>query len=131
MPSGGGNGKGSRGEQDHPSLHGQTANGPPAADGAGQRGLDSGLAKAAPTADKLDQKSYRSYRRRLELYQKQCQRRGRNVAAERAFLCLSLLQDSAWEATEQLNIDGGGGGGESFSAAVRPPGPTLPVRAGC
>ena len=70
-----------------------------------QRGLDSGLAKAAPSAEKLDSKSYRSYRRRLLLFAKQCSRRGNNVAVEGAYLTLSLLQDSAWEAAEQLNID--------------------------
>ena len=70
-----------------------------------QRGLDSGLAKAAPTAEGLNQKTYRSYRRRLVLFSKQCARRGRNTSIEGAFLCLSLLQDTAWDATEQLDID--------------------------
>ena len=85
------------------------ADGDAQANGGGQasfqRGLDSGLAKAAPSADKLDSKSYRSYRRRLLLFSKQCSRRGSNVAVEGASLTLSLLQDSAWEAAEQLNID--------------------------
>ena len=70
-----------------------------------QRGLDSGLAKAAPTAENLTAKNYRSYRRRLALFEKQCTRRGNNVAIEGAFLVLSLLQDSAWDAAEQLDID--------------------------
>ena len=35
----------------------------------------------------------------------QCSRRGPNVALESAYLTLSLLQDSAWKAAEQLNID--------------------------
>ena len=85
------------------------ADGDAQANGGGQasfqRGLDSGLAKATPSADKLDSKSYRSYRRRLLLFSKQCSRRGANVAVEGAYLTLSLLQDSAWEAAEQLNID--------------------------
>ena len=85
------------------------ADGDAQANGGGQasfqRGLDSGLAKAAPSADKLDSKSYRSYRRRLLVFSKQCSRRGANVAVEGAYLTLSLLQDSAWEAAEQLNID--------------------------
>ena len=46
------------------------------------RGLDSGLAKAAPIADGLTQKTYRSYRRRLQLYAKQCLKRGRGPAIE-------------------------------------------------
>ena len=69
------------------------------------RGLDSGLAKAAPSAEKLTQKSYRSYRRRLTLFSKQCGRRGRETSIEGAFLVLSLLQDSAWEAAEQIDLD--------------------------
>ena len=69
------------------------------------RGLDSGLAKAAPSAEGLNQKSYWSYRRRLQLFSKQCSRRGRDVAVEGAFLALSLLQDSARDAAEQINID--------------------------
>ena len=69
-----------------------------------QRGLGSGLAKAQPAANKLDSKSYHSYRRRLLLFSKQCSRRGPNVALEGAYLNLSLLQDSAWQAAEQLNI---------------------------
>ena len=70
-----------------------------------ERGLDSGLAKSAPVADSLNQKSYRSYRRRLQLFAKQCSRRGRDTAIEGAFLVVSLLQDAAWEATEQLDLD--------------------------
>ena len=69
------------------------------------RGLDSGLAKAAPSAEKLTQKSYRSYRRRLKLFAKQCSRRSRDTSIEGAFLVLSLLQDSAWEAAEQIDLD--------------------------
>lgn len=70
------------------------------------RGLGSGLAKACPKADGLTQKTYRSYRRRLSLFAKQRQRHGRDTAVERAFLAVSLLSDAAWEATEQLALDG-------------------------
>ena len=48
---------------------------------------------------------YRSYRRRLELFQKQCDRRGRDTAVEGAFLVISRLRDVAWDATEQLSFD--------------------------
>ena len=60
----------------------------------------SGLAKAAPAAQGLTQKTYRSYRRRLDLLSRQCQRRGAGVAIEGAFLILSQLQDVAWDAIE-------------------------------
>lgn len=72
----------------------------------GQRnGLDGGLAKSAPRAEGLTQKSYRSYRRRLVLFSMQCHRRGRETAVEGAFLAVSLLSDAAWEATEQLDFE--------------------------
>ena len=49
--------------------------------GGFERGLDSALAKAAPPAQGLTQKTYRpigykSYRRRLGLFSRQCQGRG-------------------------------------------------------
>ena len=68
-------------------------------------GLDSGLAKACPTSEGLTQKTYRSYRRRLELFQRQCDRRGRETSIEGAFLVISKLKDVAWDATEQLSFD--------------------------
>ena len=70
----------------------------------GGRGLDSGLAKSAPSAEGLNQKSYRSYRRRPKLFAKQCARRSRDTSIEGAYLAISLLQYSAWEATEQLDL---------------------------
>ena len=65
-----------------PAQHVPAANGPTPANGGQQgqvggfeRGLDSGLAKAAPSAQGLTQKTYRSYRGRLDLFSRQCQRR--------------------------------------------------------
>ena len=49
------------------------------------RGVDSGLAKAAPSAVGLTQSTYRSYRRRLDLFRRQCKRRGQGVALEGTF----------------------------------------------
>ena len=87
-----------------PQQAGATANG---AHGQGEfnRGLDSGLAKAAPSAVGLTQTTYRSFRRRLDLFSRQCRRRGQGVALEGAYLVLSQLQDVAWEATEGLDYD--------------------------
>ena len=90
---------------------GEAANGGTTTGAAGQghqqreRGLDSGLAKSAPIAEGLNQKSYRSYRRRLQLFAKQCGRRGRDTAIEGTFLAVSLLYDAAWEAIEHLDLD--------------------------
>ena len=62
------------------------------------KGLDSGLAKACPSADGLTQKTYRSYRRRLELFEKQCMRRGHDTSVEGTYLVISGLRDVAWDA---------------------------------
>ena len=69
------------------------------------RGLDSGLAKAAPSPEGLPQKNYRSFRRRLEVFKMQCSRRGRDAMVEGSLLVISSLQDVAWDATEQLKFD--------------------------
>ena len=70
-----------------------------------QRGLDSGLAKAAPSPAGLSQKTYKSYRRRLELFGRQCLRRGKETAVEGAYLVMSQLQDVAWDAAESIDYD--------------------------
>ena len=64
-------------ESDDPGL---PLPGIPFSSASQSKGLDSGLAKACPSTDNLNQKSYRSFRRRLELFQRQCSRRGREVA---------------------------------------------------
>jgi len=95
---------GPAGAMNGPQNGGATANG---AQGQNEfnRGLDSGLAKAAPSALGLTQSTYRSFRRRLDLFSRQCRRRGQGVALEGAYLVLSQLQDVAWEATEGLDND--------------------------
>ena len=98
---GGGAGRGNGQQQQQP-----TANGGDATEAAGfQRGLDSGLAKAAPSAVGLSQKTYRSFRRRLELFGRQCLRRGKETAVEGAYLVMSQLQDVAWDAAESIDYD--------------------------
>eukprot|EP00435_Cladocopium_sp_Y103_P057283 s447_g19.t1 len=107
--SGGGDGSGggaaSQAAQPLPSA----AAGQGGSNGAGgpafERGLDSGLAKAAPSAQGLNQKTYRSFRRRLDLFSRQCKRRGTSVAVEGAFLVFSQLQDVAWDASESIDMD--------------------------
>ena len=102
MPGKGNGGSQPTPSEEHPAHHGEDA---PSSSGGFVRGLDSGLAKSAPTAEGLNAKTYRAYRRRLLLFSKQCGRRGVSVAVEGAFLAISLLQDTAWDATEQLNLD--------------------------
>ena len=111
MPGGGngGNGAASKAAQPMPpaATAALTANGDGGAPGqqSYERGLDSGLAKAAPSAQGLSQKTYRSFRRRLDLFSRQCRRRGISVAVEGAFLVLSQLQDVAWDASESIDYD--------------------------
>ena len=54
--------------------------------------------------DGLIQKGYRSFRRRLELFERQCHRRSLDAAVEGALLMVSRLNDLAWEATESLDL---------------------------
>ena len=68
------------------------------------RGLDGGLAKACPSTERLSQRSYRSFRRRLELFERQCHRRSIEAAIEGALLLISRLNDLAWDATEALDF---------------------------
>ena len=98
--NGGGKGRGGGGAppgppQEHPSMvpGGDEGDPPSTTSFQNARGLDSGLAKAAPSAKGLSSKTYRAYRRRLQLFSKQCSHRGPNVAVEGAFLALSLLQE--------------------------------------
>ena len=97
----GGNG-GNGGNGSHAAAS-ATANGEVA--WSNQRGLDSGLAKSAPSAVGLNQRTYRAYRRRLDLFSRQCMRRGKDTAIEGAYLVLSQLQDTAWDATESIDYD--------------------------
>ena len=66
--------------------------------------MDSGLAKAAPSAEGLTQSGYRGYRRRLELYALQCRRRSQDAEIEGALLVISLLKDTVWDAAEQIDL---------------------------
>ncbi len=92
-----GGGKGSL-TAEHAVANGETA-------WNNQRGLDSGLAKSAPSAVGCSQRTYRAYRRRLDLFSRQCMRRGKDTAIEGAYLVLSQLQDTAWDATESIDYD--------------------------
>ena len=97
----GGNNNGGGGSQ--ASTANGAANGETAA--PNNRGLDSGLAKSAPSAVGLNQRTYRAYRRRLDLFSRQRMRRGKDTAIEGAYLVLSQLQDTAWDATESIDYD--------------------------
>ena len=69
-----------------------------------QRGLDGGLARALPSDFDGKQSNYRDYRRRVELFQKLCKRRGTECTAEGALTLLQCLPTAAWEATKYLDL---------------------------
>ena len=102
---GGGKGGGNNGGGSTATANGNGATGNGDAAFQGNRGLDSGLAKSAPSAVGLSQRNYRAYRRRLDLFSRQCMRRGKDTAIEGAYLVLSQLQDTAWDATESIDYD--------------------------
>ena len=66
--------------------------------------MDSGLAKSCPQLKDSPRKHTEVTGIDLSLA-KQCSRRNRDTSIEGAYLAVSLVQDSAWEATEQLNLD--------------------------
>ena len=62
-----------------------------------------GLGQSSSISCWVNRSTYRSYRRRLDLFSRQCRRRGQGVALEGAYLVLSPLQDVAWDATAGLD----------------------------
>ncbi|CAK0797600.1 unnamed protein product [Prorocentrum cordatum] len=73
-------------------------------DGGG-RGLDAGLSKTAPTYELLKTDGYRVFRRKLEVFERCCRKRGTTAVSEGAFLIMNSLQGEAAEATEDIDLD--------------------------
>ncbi|CAK0816650.1 unnamed protein product [Prorocentrum cordatum] len=73
-------------------------------DGGG-RGLDAGLSKTAPTYELLKTEGYRVFRRKLEVFERCCRKRGTTAISEGAFLIMNSLQGEAAEATEDIDLD--------------------------
>ncbi|CAK0887762.1 unnamed protein product, partial [Prorocentrum cordatum] len=73
-------------------------------DGGG-RGLDAGLSKTAPTYELLKTDGYRVFRRKLEVFERCCRKRGTTAISEGAFLIMNSLQGEAAEATEDIDLD--------------------------
>ena len=70
-----------------------------------ERGLDSSLQKHAPKNEGLDAASYKTFRRKLETYQRMCQRRSQNFAVEAAFGIFAALQETHWDITETIDLE--------------------------
>ena len=78
---------------------------PAAAAARPERGLDAGLAKAAPDPTNLTAHEYRTFRRRLQLFARMCYKRGQQTASEGAFLIVQQLTGEAWAASETIDLD--------------------------
>ena len=100
--AGKGNGKPHRGGGEHDGS--PTGSGAQLPFSPPVRGLDGGLAKACPSTEALTQRSCRSFRRRLELFERQCHRRSVEAAVEGALLLISRLNDLAWDVTEAMDF---------------------------
>ena len=70
-----------------------------------ERGMDAGLAKCAPNSDDLSAEHYRNWRRRLELFERMCKKRGPLVISEGALMVLQNLRGQAWDACEMCDMD--------------------------
>jgi len=70
-----------------------------------QRGIDGGLARAAPDAKDLKDDNYRTFRKRLDLFERCCRRRGADAVAEGAMVVLQSLSGEAWVACEECDLD--------------------------
>ena len=49
--------------------------------------------------------SYRSFRRRVEVYMRCCRRRGQEAVIEGAFLLMQQFGKTAWDACEEISLD--------------------------
>ena len=70
-----------------------------------ERGMDSSLQKHAPKTEGLEASSYKTFRRKLDTYEKMCLRRGNNCAVEAAYSLFAALQETHWEITETMDLE--------------------------
>ena len=67
--------------------------------------MDVGLAKSAPDTNNLSSETYRTFRRRLDIFERLCKRRSDEVVSEGALLVMQTLTGEAWDACESCNLD--------------------------
>ena len=77
----------------------------PRRDDERNRGLDAGLARSCPDPSGLTMTTYRSFRRRVEVYMRCCRRRGEEAVIEGAFLLMQQFGKTAWDACEEISLD--------------------------
>ncbi|CAK0862702.1 unnamed protein product [Prorocentrum cordatum] len=71
----------------------------------GGRGLDAGLSQTAPSYELLKTDGYRVFRRKLEVFERCCRKRGTTAISEGAFLVMNSLQGEGAEATGEIDLD--------------------------
>ncbi|CAK0876399.1 unnamed protein product [Prorocentrum cordatum] len=64
-----------------------------------------GLSKTAPSYELLRTDGYRVFRRKLEVFERYCKKRGATAVSEGGFLVTNSLQGEAAEATEDIDLD--------------------------
>ena len=80
-----------------PDAHGEAQQGQ-------NRGLDAGLARSCPDSAGLSQVSYRSFRRRIDVFERCCRRRGTTAVSEGALLLLQSFSKEPWDACEDIDL---------------------------
>ena len=68
-------------------------------------GLDAGLGRSCPDSTGLSQMNYRSFRRRIDVFEMCCRRRCVNVIAEGALLLLQSFTKEPWDACEAIDLN--------------------------
>ena len=68
-------------------------------------GLDAGMTRAMPDGAKLSSENYRTFRRRLQIFQKMCARRGPSTIAEGALSLLASFEGDLFDKLETIPLD--------------------------
>ena len=66
------------------------------------RGMDTAL---MPDLRSLKQPTYRMFRKKMQIFEKACQARGRLVVTEAALMMLNSLEGDNWLAMEDVSLD--------------------------
>ena len=68
-------------------------------------GLDAGLTRAMPDGAKISSENYRTFRRRLQIFQTMCRRRGPATVAEGALALLALFDGDLFDKLETILLE--------------------------
>ena len=68
-------------------------------------GLDAGLTKAMPDGAKISSENYRTFRRRFQIFQTMCRRRGADTVAEGALALLASFEGDLFDKLEAITLE--------------------------